>query len=146
MGRQMVTTLYNNCAYCACRCFWYPKVAPFKCMLTKSRGVLFLSVQKFEALLTGIRFDKYELQVYWTASKPWVICQQFTSNGCRQRNVWWNKLGFPCYFVAECPKGHPYYIGDVSDAFYCNLKSYKFKTRLVPWSWWPYLFSWFIFT
>ena len=58
MGRQMVTTLYNNCAYCACRCFWYPKVAPFKCMLTKSRGVLFLSVQKFEALLTGIRFDK----------------------------------------------------------------------------------------
>ena len=33
-----------------------------------------------------------------------------------------NKLGFPCYFVAECPKGHPYYVGDVSDAFYCHLK------------------------
>ena len=60
--------------YCACWCCWYPKVAPFKCMLSKSRGVLFLSVQKFEALPTGIRFHnwKYELQVYWTASKPWV--------------------------------------------------------------------------
>ena len=42
--------------YCACWCCWYPKVAPFKCMLSKSRGVL--SVQKFEALPTGIRFDQ----------------------------------------------------------------------------------------
>ena len=49
------------CAYCACRCCWYPKVAPFKCMLSKSRGVLFLSVQKFEALPTGIRFDKIHI-------------------------------------------------------------------------------------
>ena len=47
------------CAYCACRCCWYPKVAPFKCMLSKSRGVLFLSVQKFEAFPTGIRFDNW---------------------------------------------------------------------------------------
>ena len=41
-------------------------------------------------------------------------------DSCRQCNVCWNELGFPCYFVAECPKGHPYYIGDVSDAFYCR--------------------------
>ena len=54
--------------YCACWCCWYPKVAPFKCMLSKSRGVL--SVQKFEALPTGIRFDQIR-----TASlfKPWII-------------------------------------------------------------------------
>ena len=45
-----------------------------------------------------------------------------------------NKLGFPCSFVAECPNGHPYYVGDVSDAFYCHFKSYKFRTRLLPWS------------
>ena len=45
-----------------------------------------------------------------------------------------NKLGFRCYFVAECPNGHPYYVGEVSDAFYCHFKSCKFKTRLVPWS------------
>ena len=43
--------------YCACWCCWYPKVAPFKCMLIKSRGVLFLLVQRFEALPTGIRSD-----------------------------------------------------------------------------------------
>ena len=57
-----------------------------------------------------------------------------------------NKLGFRGYFVAECPNGHPYYVGEVSDAFTAILKvtSLKMTCTLVTNS--TYLFSWFIFT
>ena len=51
----------------------YPKVAPFKCMLSKSRGVLFLSVQKFDALTTGIRFDKILTASLLNGFKTWSL-------------------------------------------------------------------------
>ena len=41
-----------------------------------------------------------------------------------------NKLGFPCYFVAECSNGHPYYVGEVSDAFTAILKVTSLKKDL----------------
>ena len=59
------------CAYWACRCCWYAKVAPFKCMLSKSRGVL--TVQKFEALPTGIRLDKILTASLLKGFKTWSL-------------------------------------------------------------------------
>ena len=41
-----------------------------------------------------------------------------------------NKLGFRGYFVAECPNGHPYYVGEVSDAFTAILKVTSLKKDL----------------
>ena len=110
-------------------------------MLSKSRVVLW--VQKFDALPTGIRYDtirtasvlngkhsllyfrqwfvkRFSLEMLVNKGQGCSTSEYKYVGSCRQCNVWWNELGFPFYFVAECPKGHPYYIGDVSDAFYCH--------------------------